>query len=351
MAKVILHIGAHKTGTTYLQNMFHLNRDRLAEDGIHYPDIGPNTAHHALAAIWQKMPDVPDSFFGTQGPEGLWRKLIDTYATAPGTLFLSAENFSRFYPETVDMADLAARLSVFSDIKIVYTMRTQPELVQSLWLQLARSGKPLTIYPFVRNTLEHRRSFGIRIDHNAVYDTLLQGFMPDQIHLLDYNQIRRSPGGVVQSFLTLLGSTLKLDDLKQPSREEANISPNPLAYWIACQINSGNTPDNLLVQRVAEVLSQGGSPNSLLARHEYHKLASRYAPANATLIERVQPWQPSFTFIEPKIPKNMLYREEVSQKQWSDIAAQAYILPHREAKLPETLSRIRQTLTKLRPRA
>ena len=122
MAKVILHVGAHKTGTTYLQNLFHLNRARLAEAGIHYPDIGPNTAHHALAGAWMNLPDIPDRFYGAAGPDGLWQKIIDQYATAPGTLLLSAENFSRCYPEEIDMVDLARRLEPFESVQVIYCL-------------------------------------------------------------------------------------------------------------------------------------------------------------------------------------------------------------------------------------
>ena len=110
MAQLVLHVGAHKTGTTYLQNLFHQNRAALADAGIYYPDIGPNTAHHVLASPWLNMQDVPASFFNTRGPDELWADLIARYATAPGTVFLSGENFLRAYPETVNMAELADRL-------------------------------------------------------------------------------------------------------------------------------------------------------------------------------------------------------------------------------------------------
>jgi hypothetical protein len=344
MANVVFHIGAHKTGTTYLQSLFHLNRDRLAQDGIHYPYIGPNNAHHVLAAVWQTMPDVPKAFFNAKTPEDLWQDLIERYADAPGTLFLSAENFSRFYPEPVDMAALAERLSSFEDVKIIYTMRAQAELIQSLWLQLAKSGQPQAIYAYLRKTLEQRRSFGIRIDHNAIYDTLLQGFAPSQIHLLDYDQIRRAPGGIGGSFLDLLGSSLTVDMLDAPPPDEANISPDPLAYWVACQIVRHGAPPAHLVHAATDILSAQGGPTSLLARHEYAKFSTRYAPANALLAERVQEWQPGFTFQEPGIPDDMLYREEISQTQWIDLAAAAYALDSTAAASAERGSRIHKTL-------
>jgi hypothetical protein len=40
-----LHIGIHKTGTSYLQSCFHLSKDRLRAHGIDYPfsEVNPDT--------------------------------------------------------------------------------------------------------------------------------------------------------------------------------------------------------------------------------------------------------------------------------------------------------------------
>jgi len=336
MARVFLHIGAHKTGTTYLQNLFHLNRARLAQAGIIYPDIGPNDAHHALAAVWLDMPDVPQGFFGASGPEGLWDRLTERYAKAPGTLFLSAENFTRAYPKTVDFADLARRLSDFDEVRIIYTLRQQVDLVQSLWLQTAREGRIHAIHSYVRRALEKRLSGGVRIDHGSVYETLLRGFDPEQITLLDYARISRADGGVAQVFLDLLGAGqtgqtggLRASDLIRPDRENANISPDPLAFQIAARISAGiakNTvPTDDLIRNVAQALREDQSvPTTLLARHEYAKFRGRFRPGNTALAERVQPFQPGFTFEESAPPENLIYRDDLTEQHWIDIAAGLY---------------------------
>ena len=109
MARLFIHIGAHKTGTSFVQDLFHRNRDRLARVGLHYPHVGPNNAHHALAAAWLTMPDLDENFFRNRSVDQMWDDLVDRYAKAPGTVFLSAENLSRAQPEAVDFADLARR--------------------------------------------------------------------------------------------------------------------------------------------------------------------------------------------------------------------------------------------------
>ena len=49
-AKVVLHIGRHKTGTTSIQKFLHANSDELKSYGLYYPkNTYPNKfAHHDL---------------------------------------------------------------------------------------------------------------------------------------------------------------------------------------------------------------------------------------------------------------------------------------------------------------
>ena len=47
----LVHIGPHKTGTTALQAAFHLARDRVEEQGIHYASYGRQPVTAVLAGI------------------------------------------------------------------------------------------------------------------------------------------------------------------------------------------------------------------------------------------------------------------------------------------------------------
>jgi hypothetical protein len=346
MARVFLHIGAHKTGTTYLQNLFHLNRDRLEAEGIFYPDIGPNTAHHALARSWIDMPDVPDSFYGEGGPDGLWQQLIDRHAGTDDTLFLSAENFSRAKPQVINWVDLAQRLSAFAEVKIIYAMRTQVELVQALWLQLAKTSRVIDLPACVRTAVDERRVVGVGVDHYAVYGTLRHGFAADQIHLLDYGQVRRAPGGIGQVFLDLLGSRLRAEALEQPPTEDANISPDPLGYWIATQIAGKTKPGPQLEAITAEIIGSAERPTTLLSREEYKRLDQRYAAGNAYLAQTVQAAQPGFSFIQPEPPENLLYRDDISPSMWIRIAAALYQGERDTDAQPSLLGQLRDRLSR-----
>lgn len=323
MARLFLHIGAHKTATSYLQGLFHHNRKTLAKAGLHYPLIGPNNAHHALAASWIDLPDLPADFFGTGGPDALWdNAILHPYARQPGTLFLSAENFSRFHPKRVDMADLARRLEVFDEVRVIYTARSQTDMLASLWAQVARSRKAPTLKSYLERVFSTGMGGGVSLDHHAVYHHLRTGFAPEQILLLDYEQIRNHPGGVAQSFLDLMGIPLSASDLKAPPRNAQNISPDFLSLWLACQIcRDGPPPDDLVAMAMAILHPEQIRPTTVLSQREYARIRSKFRDGNARLSESVAKWQPEFQFDPPPAPEGLIYRDQVPPHVWPQIAA------------------------------
>ena len=74
--KVVIHIGVHKTGTTFLQAALTRNRGSLLERGVYYRPIGNGqTSHYVIVkfrhrpggdaevAARRSAPDVRGSFF------------------------------------------------------------------------------------------------------------------------------------------------------------------------------------------------------------------------------------------------------------------------------------------------
>ncbi len=326
MTDLILHIGGHKTGTTYLQRMFHTNRARLREAGVIYPDLGPNDAHHALAAPWIDV-GVPEGFFGEGGPDAFWQRFLDTHVGLEGTVVLSGENFSRARPRVVDMAELADRLAPFDTVRIVYTMRRQVEMVPAIWTQVAKNRRVLPLGPYLEKVMAERLGNGVPLDYGRVYDNVLKGFSPEQVVLLDYVQMRQAPGGIVGTFLRLAGAgdRITATDLKPLPPDLANISPDPLAMYLAGHVTGGTVPPEDMVQRIARVLKgDPPRPTTVLTRNEYARINDTFIRRNAELVKRVQPWQPGFTFLEAPAPENMLYRDDVVLQVWADLLAEFY---------------------------
>ena len=332
MADVVLHIGPHKTATSYIQAVFHHNRGLLEKHGVIYPAIGTAQAQHALAGNWLTLPDLPEAFFDGRSPGALWDRLVARHAGGPETVFLSSENFSRSHPEEVDMRELAECLSAFDTVRIVYTMRRQVELIPSVWAQISKMRFVPSIWSFMRETLEQRRAKGVPVDHNSFYDRLRQGFAPEQIHLLDYGSFKAHPGGVTGVFLDLLGVPLEASALALPSRDEANVSPDPLSLFVASLVadDAARPPDPALVSYLDEVLDEVlGRPRTLLAAHEYRKIHERFRHGNQALVEKVRPVQPGFAFDDGAPPEGLVYRDALDDQAWQKIAAAVYRMPRR----------------------
>lgn len=354
MARLFLHIGAHKTATSFLQGTFFRNRDRLARHGVIYPAPGPNQAHHVFALPWMEVAGVPENFLGTKGPDGLWERFVDRHAHGSETVLLSAENFSRAYPDPVDMADLARRTAAFDEVTIVYTTRQQVDLLPSHWSQIAKDRKPPTLRAYVARAIKDHLAGGIWIDHNAVYDHVLTGFAPDQIRVLDYDHVRTEPGGVLGAFLRLLDCDLEAETLTPLPRAQANISADPLATFLASRICDGNIPPEKMVTQIAAVLQAFGStshpsgsgrvPTTLLTRREHARLRAIFHPLNDKLVQRVRVFQPDFAFFQDAPPENMIYRDDVETEIWARIAAALQTSPT----TPFGMHGIRDTVARVR---
>jgi hypothetical protein len=345
MARVVLHVGAHKTATSFLQGSFHLNRNRLESAGIFYPDMPPQRAQHALTGVWIDLPRE----LGEQpiSAEQQWQELVREYAAREGVLFLSSERFSRLENQRVDMADLARRLAPFEAVKLVYTVRQQVDLVPSIWSEVSKSRpNPPEIGPYLRRVFDQGMAGGVPVDHQLFYDHMLTGFAPEQIHLLDYEQISGAAGGVLGAFLRLLGSDLNPARFQPIAPELANISPDPLAFWLTTRIWPGETPDSERIARVRMALGPKQLRSSLLSQAERAQVIAHFEPLNAALVARVQPWQPGFS-LSPPAAAPALHRDQVDDQVWARIAAALYEAPAQPRSSRFKLARLRPHLKRL----
>ncbi|MER7546487.1 hypothetical protein ABTW95_26120 [Spirillospora sp. NPDC127506] len=123
---VYLHIGAAKSGTTFLQNVLWHNRDRLREHGVLYP--GRDDAAHVRAAF-----DLRETFFrGASDPlvPGAWPDLVAQARAWPGTTLISQELFAPALRRHVARAldDLG-----FADVHLIFTVRDLARQIPAHW--------------------------------------------------------------------------------------------------------------------------------------------------------------------------------------------------------------------------
>lgn len=140
MRKVALHLGAHKTGSSYLQNTFEANAENLKEAGVEYVPLKELRKTFTEHLIWNRKLEDPRGLL----PDGV------RSATAARAGLLSDENLlgrlynfenGQPYPEaprnlTRTLELLAAKDSA---ITIFLSIRNYADWLESVYLQALRA--------------------------------------------------------------------------------------------------------------------------------------------------------------------------------------------------------------------
>lgn len=150
MADVVhLHIGAPKTGTTYLQSRLLANHDRLAQHGVAYP-VGRNDKMFGAAV------DLIERHWGGVGPmmAGEWDALAKRVRETPGRAVISHEVFAGARPEHVKRA-----LSELGDaeVHLVMSVRDLERQLTSEYQEMVKHRYGKTFGEFLRTCRESPR--------------------------------------------------------------------------------------------------------------------------------------------------------------------------------------------------
>ncbi|MDR6756156.1 hypothetical protein J2Y48_001446 [Mycoplana sp. BE70] len=208
--RLVMHIGPHKTATTYMQANFHHNADRLRERGWLYPVIGERvgTAHHDLS-------DHEDQFLQREGAAySDFLKVLQKADRDGLDILLSSEGFRRWKKQHFQaVAEIIGNRS----LQLVYTLRDPLDTIYSLWAQKAGMGSAPSLPQWMERPL--------RNPLRAIYLNPLREIRPVlalpgvDYRVLLYEEIRRQKLDIFTYFLETM---LDIHDLKatKPSVNE-----------------------------------------------------------------------------------------------------------------------------------
>jgi hypothetical protein len=153
---VVLHVGAMKTGTTYLQNKVLANRDALAEQGIDFAGRrwrDQVTAVQDLLALAQHDPEVE------RRSDGAWARMVEHFHHVDARTSLLSMEFLGFADEPT------AREAVESleglEVHVVITVRDTAAVMPSLWQTSITSGGQMTWSRYMRVVRASTRAGGL----------------------------------------------------------------------------------------------------------------------------------------------------------------------------------------------
>ena len=132
MKTLYLHIGPHKTASTYIQFQFVNNQTALEDIGIKYPPVELELpGHHRLAKIFRT-----NSWNSTASIE-----VLEQYKNISDNLLISSENFTLLNKEQIHA--LNKEFSEY-DIRVLYFLRRANTLWFSHWQTLVKHGEVST---------------------------------------------------------------------------------------------------------------------------------------------------------------------------------------------------------------
>ena len=211
-ARLLLHIGGPKTGTTAIQRALAANRQQLRECGFLYPGTEPNQQSSLFPL--NKIAGF-ESFISSD--TSLWQQLVDEVTTWDGVVVLSSEIL---FSVPTDVANEILETFGALQTEILITSRSIHELVVSQWQEAVKAGDTISLRKYAdevaqgpKNTTDSSLSFWVVADYTTpvqrwsqrigVENVIVQCVdttQPDTT-LRSFEQIAEMPSGLLGSCL------------------------------------------------------------------------------------------------------------------------------------------------------
>ncbi len=250
--RVFIHIGAPKTGTTYLQQVLHKNRDAMEQAGVLYPRVG-NNAHHT--AVWDLRGRFDDDEGGGKF-EAHWDELVAQTVDWDGqAVVMSSEMFVYSQPE-----ECRRILGSFGDaeVHVIYTARDLMRQVPAVWQEQIKNRRVMRYQVFLEDVLGKRKTrlakhFWGAQDAATALERWSQGLDPSRVHVVTAPPAGSPPDLLWQRFAGVLG----LDPGEYPSEiAAANESLGVTSAEVLRRYNERYGKDIPILRFRAEVMTQ-----------------------------------------------------------------------------------------------
>lgn len=139
--RVFMHIGAPKSGTSYLQDRFRVNEELLAEQGLSYP-VTRSGNHFEAALDLIERPWAGE----LERARGQWDALVAEAAKAKGDVLISHEILGAATPEQIQRASTSF---AGDEWHVVYTARDLGRQLPAEWQEMVKHRSHLRFADFM----------------------------------------------------------------------------------------------------------------------------------------------------------------------------------------------------------
>jgi hypothetical protein len=130
--RMVLHVGTMKSGTSYLQALLFVEKERLARAGVLVP--GKQWTDQARGVRQGLSPR-------RGGPRQRWEAMLEEIRATPGTAVVSMEYLGPSHPDTI--AEVVAALGA-PEVRVVITARDLNRTLVSMWQETIQNGRSWT---------------------------------------------------------------------------------------------------------------------------------------------------------------------------------------------------------------
>ena len=255
MRRVVhVHIGAPKTGTTYVQDRLALNVAELGRNGVLYPgQVGrdPSSFHFraALDLLGQDWGGEPGH------AAGAWDAMVRKARRHPGKVLISHEILAPAGREHVERLTHDLRNA---EVHVVYSVRDLGRQLPAAWQESIKQGRRWTFRRFLDKVEQGEAWFGKAFDLPRVLNTWGANLPPERVHVVTFPRSRKDPTLLWRRFCT----AFDIDPAWAPQNSErANRSLGAAETQLIRQLNQrmGRSPgsDRRYDVLIKEMLAQG----------------------------------------------------------------------------------------------
>ena len=178
--KVFFHIGAPKTGTTYLQDILWSNREPLAKRGILVPGKRRMDAYFATMSVR----DEPSLAGRPTSQRTAWSRIVEAVHAWDGTVVISHEFFGA---ATREQASAAIAALQPAEVHVVFTARDYVAQLPALWQESIKMRATRGFTQFTKAALDDDLDelWGWKTtDMPAILDRWGVDVPPDRVHVV-----------------------------------------------------------------------------------------------------------------------------------------------------------------------
>ncbi|MBO0876634.1 MAG: hypothetical protein J2P19_24930, partial [Pseudonocardia sp.] len=208
-----LHVGAPKTGTTFIQDVLWTNRDALRRSGVLYPGLSRDAQFHAVMDLrkshFQEHPNAAVA--------GAWARLTGQARAWQGDVVLSHELFSML--DEREVRDALEHLA-WADVHVVLSARDLARQLPAVWQEDIKNRQTLTFAEFAHELAEPGQDSHYLVDLfwrlqdiPRVLDAWEKSLPAGRLHIVTVPPPGSPPGALWERFSQAIGIDPGICDL------------------------------------------------------------------------------------------------------------------------------------------